>query len=47
MKHIFACACGCETDVEPEVFSAGYVFQCPDCMTELDEWYKKPKTGNF
>ena len=20
---------------------------CPDCMIELNEWYKKPKTGNF
>ena len=20
---------------------------CPDCMTELHEWYNKPKTGKF
>ena len=20
---------------------------CPDCMIELNEWYNKPKTGNF
>jgi hypothetical protein len=31
MKHIFACACGCETEVDQEVFDAGSVFQCPDC----------------
>ena len=31
MKHIWACACGCETEVEREVFDAGSVFQCPDC----------------
>jgi hypothetical protein len=31
MKHIFACACGCEEECEPEVFSPGYVYQCPDC----------------
>lgn len=32
MKHIWKCACGCETEVEREVFSPGYVFQCPDCQ---------------
>ena len=47
MKHVFACACGCETEVEPEVFLPGHVFQCSDCMIELNEWYNKPKTGNF
>lgn len=20
---------------------------CPDCMTEFNEWYNKPKTGKF
>ena len=20
---------------------------CPECMTELNEWYNKPKTGKF
>ena len=32
MTHIFACACGCETEVDREVFSPGYVYQCPDCQ---------------
>jgi hypothetical protein len=31
MKHIWACVCGCNTEVEREVFLAGTVFQCPDC----------------
>jgi uncharacterized Zn finger protein len=32
MKHVFACRCGCEEEVEREVFSAGYVYQCPSCQ---------------
>lgn len=32
MKHVWACNCGCETEVDREVFSPGYVFQCPNCQ---------------
>lgn len=32
MKHIWACCCGCQTEVDREVCSPGYVFQCPGCQ---------------
>jgi len=31
MKHIWACECGHETEVEPEVFESGSTFRCPKC----------------
>jgi len=33
MKHIWACKCGEETEVEREDFNPGKVFQCPACET--------------
>lgn len=32
MNHVFCCACGHEEDVDKEVFSAGYVYQCTVCQ---------------
>jgi uncharacterized Zn finger protein len=31
MKHIWRCSCGHEEEVDKEVFSSGYVHQCPNC----------------
>ena len=32
MKHIWCCTCGQETEVEPNTFDLGAVFQCPSCL---------------
>lgn len=43
IEHTWCCNCGTETNVEPEVFLPGSIFQCPSCKETFG--YIKPLGG--